>query len=57
MTQEPKIYILFRDGKEIMSGNEFEVLKYIHRNHSYSFDHAIKYEGYSMKEKVNTSSR
>ncbi len=41
-------WILLRDGKEVMRGSSFDVAKYIHRNHSYSLDHALKYEGYKM---------
>lgn len=56
---QKKTYILYHDGKEIMTGSEFEILKYIHRHHSYSLSHALKYEGYSIEEttKINTSSR
>jgi hypothetical protein len=41
-------FVLLRDGKEIMRGSSFEIARYIHRNHSYSVDHALKHEGYSM---------
>lgn len=43
-----KIFILSRDGKEVMRGSEFAVLDFIHNRHSFSMDHAIKYEGYSV---------
>lgn len=45
-----KPYILLRDGKEVMRGYEDDCMKFIHKNHSYSFDHALKYEGYSIKK-------
>ena len=48
-----KTYILYHDGKEIMRGKEFEILKYIHQHHSYSLNHALKYEGYSIEESVH----
>jgi hypothetical protein len=41
-------YVLLRYGKEVMRGTEGEVWQYIHRNHCYSVDHALKYEGYSI---------
>jgi len=53
MSEQAK-YQLFRDGKFI---TEFEYsnlgmcqfLKYIHQNHSYSADWALKHEGYELK--------
>src|SRR5580704_4640067 len=42
-------YILSHDGKRVMSGTSFEIAAYIHRMHSYSVDHALKYEGYSVR--------
>lgn len=41
-------YILKRDGREVMRGTEQEIWQWIHRNHSYSIDHALRYEGYSI---------
>ena len=43
-------HILSRDGQEIMRGTSFECTEYIHKNHSFSLDHAIRYEGYTMTE-------
>lgn len=43
-------YNLSRDGKAIMTGDEFEILRYIHKNHCFSLDWACKYEGYSLEE-------
>lgn len=39
---------LYRDGKFVMKGSEIAILDYIHNNHCYSMDHALKYEGYSV---------
>lgn len=47
-----KIYNLCRDGKKVMQGTDMECLDYIHKNHSYSFTHAITHEGYSLSEQV-----
>src|SRR5258706_10834233 len=41
-------FLLLHDGKFVMAGSSFEIARYIHRNHSYSVDHALKYEGYKM---------
>lgn len=41
-------YILRRDGQEVIRGSEQEIWQYIHRNHSYSINHALRYEGYSI---------
>lgn len=45
-----KTYILKRDGVEVERGDEFALLAYIHRTHSFSFDHALRFEGYSVEE-------
>jgi hypothetical protein len=42
-------HTLFRDGKEVLKGSMIECIDYIHNTHCYSFDHACKYEGYSIK--------
>jgi hypothetical protein len=44
------MWILKRDGKEVVRGTELECMQYIHQNHCYSVDHAIKYEGYTLEE-------
>jgi len=41
--------ILKRDGKEILKGDYFKLLAYIHKNHSYSFSHATEHEGYTVE--------
>ena len=41
---------LYRDGKLVKKFKSYgDAVGYVHRNHSYSFDHAIRYEGYSIK--------
>jgi len=42
-------YVLSRDGKVVMRGTEQEVWTYIHTNHSYSVEHALKYEGFKLQ--------
>jgi len=43
-------YRLLRDGKVILTNVDyFECLQYVHRNHCYSFDHALKYEGFKIE--------
>lgn len=39
---------LLHDGREIMRGTSFDIAAYIHSHHSYSVDHALKHEGFSM---------
>lgn len=40
---------LTRDDKVVLARvSEFEAIKYIHKNHGYSFDHACRYEGYRL---------
>lgn len=41
-------YILSRDGVAQMAGTEAEVWDFIHKNHCYSVEHALKYEGYTI---------
>ncbi len=41
-------YTLRRDGKDVMSGTEGEVWKWIQSNHCYSVSHAVRHEGYSI---------
>lgn len=41
---------LKRDGVEIIKGDWVDIYKYIHKTHSYSTDHALRYEGYSIEE-------
>ena len=44
-----KTYILERDGKVLkFASNENELYKYLHRIQPASWEHALKYEGYSI---------
>ena len=43
-------YRLYRDGELIMTGTEFQLMRYVHSKHSFSFLHALKYEGYSWEQ-------
>ncbi len=38
---------LKRDGKVVMEGTEGEAMSYIHRNHCFSYSHALAHEGFS----------
>lgn len=40
---------LLRDGKPITRGTYLQLAAWIHRHHSYSMDHALKHEGYSVR--------
>lgn len=41
---------LLRDGELVLEfSDSLDVLKYIHKTHSYSLDHALKYEGYELQ--------
>lgn len=41
-------YALKRDGKEVQRGTEGFLWWWLQNNHSYSVDHALKNEGYSI---------
>ncbi len=41
-------YILTRDGKEVKRGSELECLMYQHAHSCYSWDWAVKYEGWKL---------
>jgi len=45
-----KTYTIKRDGKTVVKGLESftEVVAWIHNHHCYSFEHAIRYEGYEV---------
>lgn len=51
--REDIMYNIYRDGQLITSTDN--VLGYFHRNHSYSMDHAIRYEGYRVEADYATS--
>lgn len=42
------MYNIYRDGQFITQTDD--VLSYFHRNHSYSMDHAVRYEGYRVEQ-------
>lgn len=46
-------YILKLDGKPVFIGKEMDCWKYIHRTHSFSIDHALVHEGYSIVPQVS----
>ncbi len=47
--RKEKQFVIKRDGKEVARVNDSQVLAWFHKHHSYSMDHAIKYEGYSVE--------
>ena len=50
MITKNKPHKLLRDGELVLEfSNSWDVYKYIHNNHSYSVDHALKYEGYELQ--------
>ena len=40
---------LLRDGALVIEGGYFSILALIHKRHSYSLDHALKHEGYTLE--------
>ena len=48
-TREDGPYLLLRDGKEILTGTEGECWTWIHSHTPFSVDHALRYEGYSIR--------
>lgn len=43
------MYKLYKDNVFILaSDDDFAILKYVHKNHSYSLSHAVMYEGYKV---------
>lgn len=44
-------FVLTRDGVELMRGEYIELVAFLHNQHSYSVDHALKYEGYAITER------
>lgn len=46
--------VLLRDGIEVLRGREQDAWRHLHRSHSYSVDHALRFEGYAI---VPASSR
>jgi hypothetical protein len=43
------MYLLKRDGRDVLLGTEQDIWQYIHQHHAYSVEHALRYEGYSIE--------
>jgi len=44
-------FTISRDGKPVATAaDEFELLRWFHRNHSYSAAHAVRWEGYKITD-------
>lgn len=48
-----KQFALYRDDKLLFEGTEAECMKKLHDTCPGSWEHAMKYEGYSVKELIN----
>lgn len=44
------MYILRRDGREVIRGSAYDIYTYIHKTHSYSTSNACQYEGYTVEK-------
>lgn len=44
-----EVFILKRDGVEVERGDAFALFDHIHKTHSFSWDHALRFEGYSVE--------
>ena len=42
-------WTLYRDWKEVIVGTECELWQWIHSHTPFSVDHALRYEGYSIR--------
>lgn len=43
------MFTITRDGQPITTvADQFALLRWFHRQHSYSIDHAVRYEGYAV---------
>lgn len=40
---------LFRDGELVIEGDYFQILALMHKKHSFSLDHALRFEGYTLE--------
>jgi hypothetical protein len=49
MKMKKETFILSRDGKEVLRGEEIDLWEYIHKNHPYSVSHALKHKGYEIE--------
>jgi hypothetical protein len=46
----PSVVVLLLDNRPVATFSDYSgVVAYIHRTHSYSFSHALQYEGYSVE--------
>lgn len=47
------MFTITRDGQHIKTvSDEFELLRWFHREHSYSIAHAVRYEGYAVLDEA-----
>lgn len=45
------MFTISRDSEFIITvNNEWELMRWFHKEHSYSIDHAVRYEGYSVTD-------
>jgi hypothetical protein len=44
------MFTLYRDGKQVLQGTEKDLWNYLHRTHSFSIYHALRWEGYSIRK-------
>jgi len=48
------MFNIARDGQHIITvSDQFELLRWFHREHSYSISHAVRWEGYSVTDAAN----
>lgn len=45
-------YVLKRDGNELARGTELDVWSYIHQYHSFSVEHALRCEGFTIEPEL-----
>lgn len=53
-TVKPRVYVLRRDGVEILRGSEYDCWHWIHSNQPYSVDWATRWEGFTIEEATQT---
>ena len=50
------MFTIRRDNEFIITvDNEWELMRWFHRQHSYSMHHAVTYEGYSITDSNGTA--
>lgn len=47
-------YELTRDGVTVLAGSEHDCWVYLHQTHSYSVEHALRFEGYAIAPLLDT---